>query len=192
MLALCLSMASLAGCATTLVQPYDQKLGDDTEEIFKHAVAMIDEGVQVSPITDNARKAIKNPLDDPAHLSRFEERYRKLATRIDLLILRAMAHSQGVDAIGQQLQDKVSDLIDRQLPSQCVELEREFDAPGTSLTVMNYIDLKCIFVRWHGQHADTELTEGTRILKKSNWQHRKGTVFNAVLAIHRAESSKKR
>lgn len=191
MLAFCLSMTSLVGCATTLVQPYDQKLVDDTEAIFKDAAAMIDDGVQVSPMTDEARKAIRNPSGNPAHLSKFEDRYQKLATSTDLLILRALAQSRGVDAIGQRLQDKVSDLVDQQLPSQCEELEREFGAPGASLTVRNYVDLKCIFVRWHDQHADMVVTEGTQILKKGNWELRKSTVFNAVLAIQRAESSKK-
>jgi hypothetical protein len=181
-----------AGCAPiTLVQPYDQALFDGTEAVFKEASAMIDEGITVSPLTDEQRAAIADPKNNPASLAQFEPRYRTLATDTDALILRALAQSRMVGPSGEKLQGKISRLIDEAIPSQCQELEAELGAQTSSLTVKNYIDLKCLFVRWEAQHADPQLTRGTQILKRSNWQLRKGLVFDAVLAIQRAELSKK-
>lgn len=181
----------IGGCAITLVQPYDDKLLADTETVFKKASAMIDDGVANSPKTDDERSAIKTPASHHAHVSKFDDRYAALGTDADALILRALSKSEEVDRIGQKLQEQITDLIEKSLPSQCSNLERELGVSTTSLTVKNYIDLKCLVVRWKAQHSDTQITKGTGILKQSNWELRKSAIFSATLAIQRAEGSKK-
>lgn len=190
------------GCSTTLVQPYDEKLLIDTEAIFKKASAMIDDGTAKSPKTDNARAAIKtmaaapNALqklsEHPAHASKFATRYNELATDSDALILRALSKSQEVGATGNKLQEKIERLIQESIPTVCPELDAEFGSLTSSLTVKNYIDLKCILVKWKSQHSDVKLTDSTEILKQSNWELRRSTLFSAILAIQRAETAKKK
>ncbi len=197
-----LALLIVSGCAVTVVQPYDEKLLTETEAIFKKASAMIDDGVMKSPSTDEERKGLKalsldtkapKPLaDNPAHASKFEARYNELATDSDALILRALSTSQEVGPLGNKLQKGIERLIEKNLPSACADLEAQFDAMTASLTVKNYVDLKCIIVRWKIQHNDPELTGGTGILKKVNWELRKSTIFGAAVAIEQAETSKKK
>jgi len=178
-------------CAITIVQPYDEKLLADTEAIFKEASSMIDDGISNSPRTDEERSGIKKPEDHLAHISKFQGRYAALGTDADALILRALSRAQEVDKIGEKLQGQINILVEESLPSQCEDIERELGLSTTSLTVKNYIDLKCLFVRWKAQHSDLVLTKGTSILKRTNWELRKSTLFSAVLAIQKAETSKK-
>lgn len=181
----------VGGCATSLVQPYDEKLLTDTEALFKKTSAMIDEGIEKSPKTDEVRLAIVKPEDHPAHFSKFEERYRTLGTDADALILRALSKSQDVSPIGEKLQKKIIDLVEEALPTQCDDIEVDLGISTSSLTVKNYIDLKCILVRWKAQHSDPKLTQNTLILKRTNWELRKSAIFSATLAIQKAETSKK-
>lgn len=192
-----LVVASLAvisltsGCAVTVLQPYDEKLLTDTESLFKKASAMIDDGIANSPKTDDERSAIQKPTDHLAHASKFEARYGALGTDTDALILRALSKSQDVDKVGEKLQQKINDLVESALPSQCDDIESELGISTSSLTVKNYIDLKCILVRWKAQHSDAKLTRNTGILKRTNWELRKSAIFSVTLAIQRAETSKK-
>lgn len=181
-----------SGCAVTLLQPYDEKLLTDTESVFKKASAMIDDGIANSPKTDDERSAIQATADHPAHASKFEARYAALGTDADALILRALSKSQDVDDAGEKLQKKINELVESSLPSQCDDIEGELGVSTSSLTVKNYIDLKCVFVRWKAQHSDAKLTRNTGILKKTNWELRKSAIFSVTLAIQRAETSKKR
>lgn len=181
----------VGGCAITLVQPYDEKLLTDTEAIFKKASSMIDDGISNSPKTDEARSGIRKPEDHSAHFSKFEGRYAALGTDADALILRALRKAQEVDKIGEKLQGQINKLVEESLPSQCEDIESELGLSTTSLTVKNYVDLKCLIVRWKAQHSDPTLTKNTGILKRSNWELRKSTMFSAVLAIQKAETSKK-
>lgn len=182
----------VGGCAVTLVQPYDEKLLADTEAIFKKASSMIDDGIANSPRTDDERAAIPEPESHSAHVSKFESRYAALSTDADALILRALSQSEEVDRIGQELQGQISDLVEKSLPSQCDDIEKELGMATTSLTVKNYIDLKCLVVGWKAQHSDPKLTQDTGILKRTNWELRKSHIFSAILAIQKAESSKKK
>lgn len=182
----------VGGCAVTLVQPYDTKLLDDTEAIFKRASSMIDDGIASSPKTDEQRTRIPKPESHVAHASKFEGRYATLSTDADALILRALSKADEVDRIGQKLQDQINKLVDESLPSQCDAIETELGSAVTSLTVKNYIDLKCLIVRWKAQHSDPSLTKGTGILKQSNWELRKSAIFSATLAIQKTEISKKK
>lgn len=182
----------VGGCAVTLVQPYDEKLLTDTEAVFKKASTMIDDGIANSPKTDDQRAAIQKPESHFAHVSKFEGRYAALSTDADALILRALSKAEEVDRIGQKLQGQINDLVENSLPSQCDDIEKELGLNTTSLTVKNYIDLKCLIVRWKAQHSDPTLTKGTGILKRTNWDLRKSTMFSATLAIQKAETSKKK
>jgi hypothetical protein len=52
----------LVGCTFTLVQPYDQKLFDDTEAFYKKAASMILDGEMASPLRDADRGRIAEPI----------------------------------------------------------------------------------------------------------------------------------
>jgi hypothetical protein len=190
-LVIVVAVSAIAGCTITLVAPYDEKLVTDTEALFKKASTMIDDGIAKSPRTDAERAAITTPEAHPAHMSQFDGRYNSLGTDADALILRAVARSRDVGPVGEKLQSKINALIEEALPSQCEDIESELGVSAPSLTVKNFLDLKCLLVRWKAQHADPKLTQDTRILKRSNWELRKSAIFSAALAIERAETSKK-
>jgi hypothetical protein len=178
----------LAGCTTVLVSPYDEKLVTDTEAFYKKAAEMIEWGRDKSPRTDAERSDIVNPSAHSSHYSKFESKYNSLIIDSEALILRAMASDSKIGAAGQGLQAKMNALIEASLPSNCQELAADFSQ--TSLTARNYVDLKCIILKWKQQHADAELTRNTQILKRANWEGRKLMIFNAVLAIQKAEGFK--
>jgi hypothetical protein len=180
---------STAACPATLVRPYDEKLVADTEALYKKAATMIGDGESASPRTDEQRRAIREPAKHPGHITAFAPKYDALTVDIDALLLRAMAGSGKLDAAGQRIHAKLEKLIAEALPSACAELEEEFKT--ATLTVKNYVDVKCLVVRWRAQHSDPELTDRTMILKKANWEGRKLNFFNAVLAIQKAEAFKK-
>lgn len=190
--AVALAVSVFSGCAVTLVQPYDEKLVNDTEAIFKKASALVDEGISKSPRTDEERAAIRPPSASEAHFAKFEPEYDALLRDADALILRSLARSGEIDAVGSKLQKKIETLIESALPSACPDMDQELKDLSASLTVRNYIDLKCFFVNWKAQHGDMQRTGQTRILKKANWEARKGALFNIVLAIQKAETFKKK
>ena len=182
----------LAACSVKLVQPYDEKLLNDTEAFYKKAALMISEGIAVSPRKNEQRAAIAEPTAHPGHFSKFEAQYDSLLVDSDALILRGMAGSAAIDGAGAAIQEKISELIEDKLPSSCPALKDEIGS--VSLTVANYVDLKCLILRWRGQHngeINPELTQGKFILKSANWEGRKLNLFYAVLAIQEAEGFKK-
>ena len=187
-LLLLIFLSILSGCTTVLVSPYDEKLVTDTEAFYKKAAGVIEEGRAASPLKDSDRSAIANPSTHYGHFTKFESKYNALITDAEALILRAMASDNKVGSTGQALQSKVSELIENSIASKCEELSAEFS--NTSLTAKNYVDLKCIVLKWKEQHASEELTRNTQILKKANWEGRKLLAFNAVLAIQKAEGFK--
>jgi hypothetical protein len=179
----------VSGCTTVLVSPYDEKLVTDTETFYKKAAEMIELGRDVSPLKDEDRGKIVNTSSHNGHFSKFESKYNGLIIDTEALILRAMASDNKIGSTGQALQSKINDLIEASLPSKCQDLSAEFSK--TSLTAKNYVDLKCIVLNWKNQHSDTKITQDTKILKKSNWEGRKLVIFNAVLAIQKAEGFKR-
>lgn len=182
--------ACLTGCMPTLVQPHDEALVSATEALYAEAAEMIDDGIAASPRTDAERDAFRPPTRSDGHYSRYEPRYDKLIRASDLMILRAMAGSDGIDTLGQKLQAKIEEAIDNAVPSVCAELTDSFNELGaTSLTVRNQVDLKCLLTRWKEQHADPALTRNTLILKRANWETRRASLFRVVLAIQRAQLS---
>lgn len=180
----------LTSCTLKVVPKYDDKLYNDTEAFFKKADAMIELGKAVSPKTDDERALITKPDQHPSHVSAFESKYNELLLDSDVLILRAIVNEQGADSIGKAVQTKISALINESLPSNCTDLEQAQTAK-TSLAAMNFVDLKCIIIKWKDQHGDQKLTQKKGILKKSNWEGRKLVIFDAILAIQKAEGFKK-
>lgn len=179
----------LTACTVKLVQPYDEKLLNDTEAFYKKAATTIEEGRSASPRTDDERNKIIEPTKHPAHISAFESKYDALIVDSDALILRAIAGSQSIDSVGEAVQTKINELIEAKLPTLCPELKENLGK--VSLTAMNFVDLKCLVLKWRKDHADKELTEGTGILKKANWEGRQVVLFETVLAIEKAERFKK-
>src|SRR5215470_10143629 len=51
----------IVGCPITLVQPYDEKLFNDTEAFYRKGAGIIDEGMESSPLTDDDCRRIKEP-----------------------------------------------------------------------------------------------------------------------------------
>lgn len=180
---------AVPACNIKLVQPFNEKLFNDTEAFYKKAAEMIAEGKAVSPKTDDQRAAISVLIEHPAHISSFESKYDALIVDSEALILQAMAGSQEIDSAGQTIQGKINELIDASLPSKCPDLQAEF--AKVSLTAKNFVDLKCLILKWRAEHGDEKLTKGTSILKKANWEGRKAVLFNIILAIQKAESFKK-
>jgi hypothetical protein len=194
-------LLAVGGCAVTLVQPYDEKLITDSESLFKKASAMVDDGFQASPRTDEARAQIRldstrpgaGPLSaHPAHFAQFERRYNEILTDSDALILRSLSKSQEIGTVGIRLQKKIEALIEEAVPTNCPEMDAEFSQMTSSLTVRNFVDLKCLLAGWKAQHANQRVTQDTSILKQVNWELRRSTLFSAVLAIQSAETSKKK
>lgn len=178
----------LSGCSTVLVSPYDEKLVADTEAFYKKSAAMLMKGRSLSPFDDEERRTIADASQHPAHFSNFESEYDALITDAEALILRSMASSGQIDSVGRSLQKSTSDLIETTIPTSCKELSTQFE--DISLTAQNYVDLKCIVLGWRDQHSNGDATDDTLILKKANWEGRKIVVFNAILAIQRAEAFK--
>jgi hypothetical protein len=183
----------LPGCVSHLVQPYDEQQVTSVDALFKSASAVIDDGISLSPRTDTERAAIRKPKVSAANFSQFEPRYDGLIRASDLLLLHALAGSSGLDPLGQKLHNKINAVIDSAIPSVCADLSASVKEAGpASLEVNNFVDLKCLLTRWKEQHADSELTRKTLILKRANWEARRAALFNIVLAIQRAELSKQK
>ena len=188
-LILALFLLLLNDCTIKLVQSYDEQLIKKTEAFYEKAAGMIEEGLMVSPRTDEERSKITDPINHKGHYSNFEKTYRKLITDSELLIMRALSKSNEIDPLGNKIQSILDSLIETTIPSVCRGLAEEFGT--TSLTVKNYIDLKCIVTKWKDRHADSTFTEGKLIIKRVNWEARKNLLFNAILLIQRTEGFKK-
>ena len=173
----------LAGCGAVIVQPYDAGLVDKTEAIYRKGAEMIMKGWAVSPRTDSQRAALEAAGDSPAAFSHFEAQYDGLILDTEILILRAMSGSMDIGPAGEKIQSRVEELIQADVPSMCPGLQEEFGS--ISLTARNYVDLKCLFLRWKEQHRERG------ILKKANWEGRKIALFDIIYAIDRAESFKR-
>lgn len=166
-LASALILAVLAGCPLRLVQPYDQKLFDSTEAIYKQGLEMIAEGIASNTST----------------YDQFEAKYDKLILETDILLMRALSANQALDAAGQKIQAKVNELIDTTIPSLCPDLKSELSP--VSLTAANYADLKCLLLKWKEDHRKKV------DLKPATWEGRRRTLTQLILAIQKAEYFKK-
>lgn len=182
----------IAGCTTvTLVQPYDADLYSNTESFYKKTSKMIAKGISVSPKTNSDRKAIKdnNVEEHPGHYNQFKDKYDSLLIDANSLILRALANSGSIDSNAQEMHTKIESAITNSIPNECDDLQNEFSS--VSLTVRNYIDMKCLIGKWGQQHNSKDSTGDKLILKKANWEARSKTLFQGILAIQKSEASKK-
>jgi hypothetical protein len=186
---LILAFVCLAGCSIALVSPHDEQLLAGTEMFYRKAAGVIERGISASPSSDTARDKILEPDKHAGHYSGFESSYKDLILDLETLLLRAIANDGKIDPAGRRLQEGINRIIETAIPSECDDASALFD--GTSLTIKNFLDLKCIILKWKKQHSDPVLTRGSLILKKANWEGRKRIIFNAVLAIERAEGFKK-
>lgn len=176
------------GCKTlTLVQAYDKDLYANTENFYKDASIVIAKGMSDSPLKSNEIEAIVQgkEKDHPGHYSNFKLEYERLVVESNSLILRSLANSSKIGKLGNDIQTKVENAIVKQIKTECDTSQEQFK--NVSLTTRNYIDLKCMIVKWQRVHKD----QPKGILKSALWEGRNLTLFNAILAIQKAEVSKK-
>lgn len=191
-LVFCLLIIFLSGCIpVTLVQPYDADLYSNTEAFYKKASDLIAKGVSVSPVSNEERDAItpQEAEHHPGHYKQFKAGYESLLVDANALILRALANSGSIDSKALEIHIKIENAITNSIPNGCDDLQNQFS--GVSLTVRNYIDLKCLIGSWEKQHNSKDLTGGKLILKKANWEARSKSLFEGILAVQKAEAAKK-
>lgn len=192
---LVLLSTALSGCITVhLVQPYDADLYSNTEAFYKKASATIAKGINVSPKLPKDVKAIPEESKEqhPGHYNQFKNDYDILIVDSNSLILRSLSNSGQIDEIGRNIQTKIEEAIVSTFPASCDSLHETFSS--VSLTTRNYIDLKCLIGRWsidHQGNGAEDITYGKQVLKKANWEARDKTLFESILAIQKAEASKK-
>lgn len=184
----------LPACSVTLVQPYDADLYANTEAFYKKASAVISKGIDASPKLPGAIRAISEDSKEKhsGHYNQFKKDYDALMIDCNSLILRSLSNSDEINSLGKKLQSKIEEAITSNVPVSCDSLQSSF--PEVSLTTRNYIDLKCLIGRWASEHEgniEPDPTYGKQILKKSNWEGRSRTLFASILAIQKAEASKK-
>jgi len=185
----------ISSCNVTLVQPYDAELYKNTENFYKKASTVIARGMSVSPKTSNEVRSISDATKEqhPGHYKQFKRDYDALLVENNALILRSLANSDQIDKMGKKLQAKIEAAIEKKLPGDCDSLQSSF--VGVSLTTRNFIDLKCVIGRWNDVHqgkgSNNDSTYGKQILKQANWEGRSKTLFDAILAIQKAEATKK-
>lgn len=186
---------SIVGCTVNLVQPYDADLYANTEAFYKKASAMIAKGMNVSPKMPADIRAIPEGSEEqhPGHYKQFKDDYSALLVDSNSLILRSLSNSGQIDAFGRDIQAKIEEAITSNFATSCDSLQEKFSR--VSLTTRNYIDLKCLIGRWiiehEGKGEGDDITYGKQVLKKSNWEGRAKTLFEGILAIQKAEASKK-
>ena len=178
-------LVSLLGCtAATLVQPYDEKLLTDSEQFYRKAATIIEHSRMQSP----AERPTTENSNDPGHISNMDNLYAELLIDANILLLRALANSEQVDVTGQRLQNKITEYIDNALPSNCDNSTDDIRAEFSSLTVKNFVDLKCLVVTWQAQH---QAAPG-KVLTRADWSRRHVSLIRFIVALQQAEVAKLR
>ncbi|MBV2130817.1 hypothetical protein [Arsukibacterium indicum] len=178
-------LVSLLGCAAaTLVQPYDEKLLTGSEQFYRKAATIIEHSKMQSP---TERPTTEDP-SHPGHSANMENLYAELLIDTNILLLRALANSEQVDTSGQLLQSKITRYIDNALPSNCDNSADDIRAEFSSLTVKNFVDLKCLVVNWQAQH---QAAPG-KVLTQADWSRRHVSLVRFIVAIQQAEVAKLR
>ncbi len=150
----------LQACTVTLVQPYDEKLLDGTEAYYKQVSQEIEKARIASPKTRNLADG-QSPSSSSGHISHFKNMYSKFKIDANALIIRAVVNSYQVDSVAGTIHKKIEDFISSSFPSNCEGSNAMIEGQVT-LTVQNYLDLKCLVVHWETQHIDAP----NQILKK--------------------------
>lgn len=178
-------LISLLGCtAATFVQPYDEQLLSGSEQFYRKAATIIEHSRMQSP----AERPTTEERSHPGHIANMENLYAELLIDANILLLRAMANSGQVDASGQRIQSKISQYIDSALPSNCDNSADDIRAEFSSLTVRNFIDLKCLIVIWQAQH---QAAPGN-VLTQADWSRRHVSLLRYIMAVQQAEIAKLR
>lgn len=191
-LAIAILLLSLSACKNlTLVQPYDERLVDGTEAFYKVAAAFVENARAASP----EQRPATASQGDSGHLSEFESGYANLLVEANALLLRAMVNSSQVDKLGQTAQSKISEFISEQVPTNCQGSSAMLGEEFVSLTVQNFLDLKCLVSHWRVQHEQAPCKGSAQpaicqVLTNGAWQRRQMALTAMVFAIQQAESAK--
>jgi hypothetical protein len=175
----------IQGCTVTFVQPYDEKLVDATESFYKLAANKIEEARAKAPDSRELKEG-EAAESNSGHISHFVSTYSTLKIEANSLVIRALVSSGQVDEMALPVHQKIEDIISRSVPSNCAGASASIGGPIT-LTVQNYLDLKCLVVHWSVQHEQAP----NKILKKSNWESRQIALMNMIISLQKAESFKK-
>lgn len=179
------SLFSLLGCApAVLVQPYDERLLTGSEQFYRKTATIIEHTKMQSP----AERPTTEDIRHPGHITNMENLYAEMLIDANILLLRALANSEQVDASGQRLQRRITRYIDNALPSNCDSSAEDIRAEFSSLTVKNYVDLKCLIVTWQAQH---EAAPG-KVLTQAEWSRRHLSLIRFIVAVQQAEVAKLR
>jgi hypothetical protein len=173
----------LSSCTTVkFVQPYDEALVTGVQDFYKKSAIFVEKGKNNSP----EQRPTSEDTKSGGHLLQYENDYNLLVIDTNLLVMRAMVNSVKLDELGKVMQDKVTELIDQNLPSVCVGNQADLGGEFTSLTVKNFADLKCLISNWKVQHEKAP----NKTLTKSDWERRHKTLLSIIFAIQKAESFK--
>lgn len=171
-------------CTVTFVQPYDEKLVDATESFYKDTSLAIEEAREKSPLNRNNIDPNK-PEENSGHLSKHAMFYSKAKVNANALIIRAMVNSGKVDKIAVNTHVEIEEVISKSLPSNCAN-DRATISGQITLTLQNYLDLKCLVTHWEVQHKNAP----NEVLKKVNWESRQVSLMGMIVSIQKAESFK--
>jgi hypothetical protein len=171
-------------CTVTLVQPYDEKLVEATESFYKDTSLAIEDARERSPINrDNIDP--NKPEENTGHFSKYTTFYSKAKVNANALIIRAMVNSGKIDKIATDIHKEIEEVISKSLPSNC-ENDRATISGEITLTLQNYLDLKCLVTHWEVQHKGAPY----EVFRKSNWESRQLSLMRMIVNIQKAESFK--
>jgi len=171
-------------CTVTFVQPYDEKLVEATESFYKETSLAIEEAREKSPLNRNGIDPNK-PEENTGHLSKYTTFYSKAKVNANALIIRAMVNSGKIDKIAKNIHKVIEEVISKSLPSNC-DNERATISGEITLTLQNYLDLKCLVTHWEVQHKNAPY----EVLKKVNWESRQVSLMGMIVSMQKAESFK--
>ena len=176
-------LLSLSACqTTTLVQPYDDVLVSETQDFYKQAATLLEKGREKSPQS----RPMQEDADNPGHVSHYQAGYNQLTIEANGLIIRAMVNAANVGKLGKKAQQVISQVIEERIPSVCDGDSAQLGEDFTSLTVQNFVDLKCVVSNWQNQHSNAP----AKTLTSADWNRRHGALLAIVIAIQQAESAK--
>ncbi|KPH93088.1 hypothetical protein AMS58_19370 [Pseudoalteromonas porphyrae] len=171
-------------CTVTVVQPYDEKLVSATEAFYKETALGLEKAREISPNNRNLPDG-STASDSLGHLSKHINFYSNAKIGANSLIIRAMINTEKVDKIATDVHKQIEKLISQSLPSNCSNDKAQVTGTVT-LTLQNYLDLKCLITYWEVQHS----TATHQILKKTNWESRQLSLMGMIVSIQKAESFK--
>lgn len=183
-LTLVIGVFLLQACTVTFVQPYDEKLVDGTEAFYKEVSKGLIEAESKSLEHRNPVIPLK-PESNPGHISHYKLFYSSAMVSANSLIIRAMVNRGKVDEIALSVHKEIETIISEAVPSNCKD-GKSVITEKITLTLQNYLDLKCLISNWEVQHLSAQ----NETLKKGNWEGRQISLMNMIVNIQKAESFK--